>query len=404
MIRKVALYSVFALLALSCLEEPDCYNLNNNLIGISFRKMADNKSDTVRLIGITLNGSDSVFHSFKLATGVGLPVDVLGSEEVITFYFDDINGPVQRTLRTTYTSRVQFVSEDCGERFIVSNLRLEDHDFDSVRLVNDQPGKQETTNFIVYRCPITDRMKISFRQLGTTDSIGAPMDVFLDGITSDFSPGVLYPDDTASSFILPLNPESTSVAYNFDFKEGSGDLVVDYRTTTTTRYGVCGSQTFFAGLTASSGTFDKVLVVRDSIRDPAITNVLVQRCPETNLIRIDFRDQPGDDGQRVAVELDGITTDYSPEVLYADTAVNSVILPLNDQADVTRFTFEFESGSVDLEVGYTRTPVVLHKACSRFTISGLNIVSSGFATDPEVIEDETSFPVNTTNLAIFIPD
>jgi hypothetical protein len=404
MSRKVALYSIFALLALSCLDEPDCYNLNNNIIGIAFRKIADNRADTVALIGIMLNGSDSLFYHNILATGVELPLNVLGSDTEITFEFAGLNGPFVRTLHTSYTSKVQFVSEDCGERFIVSDLRLESHDFDSVRLVNAQPGREATTNYVVYRCPVTNRMKIGFRQLGTIDSVGTPMDVFLNGITSDFSPLVLYPDDTASTFILPLNPEATSVTYNFDFKEGSADLVVDYRTVTTTRYGVCGSQTFFAGLMASSATFDKVRVVRDSIRDPAVTNVLLQRCPDTNLIRIDFVNQAGEGGRRKVVELNRITTDYSAEVLYEGEAVSSVILPLNDQADATRFTFDLESGPVELEVGYTRTPVILHKVCERFAISELSIISSGFASDPEVLEDETAFPVNTTNLAIIIPD
>ncbi|HEY8510666.1 MAG TPA: DUF6452 family protein [Cyclobacteriaceae bacterium] len=404
MIRKVALYAIFALLALSCLDEPDCYNLNNNVIGIAFRKIADNKADTVAIIGITVNGSDSLFHETKLATGVELPVNVLDDEVEFVFQLAGLDGPITRTLRTSYKSRIQFVSEDCGERFIISDLRLEDHDFDSVRLVNDQPGREVTPNYGIYRCPITNRMKISFRQLGTVDSVGAAMDVFLDGISSDFSALVLYPDDTASSFLLPLNPASTSVTYNFDFKEGEADLVVDYRTVNTTRYSVCGSQTFFTDLFASSAVFDKVRVVRDSIRDPAVTNVLIQRCPDTNFIKIDFVNQAGEAGRRKVVALNGITTDYSAEVFYEDESVSSVILPLNDQADATRFTFDLESGPVDLEIAYTRTAVTLHKVCERFAISGLSIVSSGFATTPEVREDETEFPVNKTNIAIIIPD
>src|SRR5690606_8628996 len=111
MIRKVALYSIFALLALSCLDEPDCYNLNNNIIGIAFRKIADNRADTVALIGIMLNGSDSLFYHNILATGVELPLNVLGSDTEITFEFAGLNGPFVRTLHTSYTSKVQFVSE-----------------------------------------------------------------------------------------------------------------------------------------------------------------------------------------------------------------------------------------------------------------------------------------------------
>lgn len=404
MIRKVALYFVFALLALSCLDEPDCYNLNNNVIGIAFRKMADSRADTVALVGITLNGTDSLFYPMRLATGVELPLDVLSGESEITFHFAGIYGPFTRTLRTAYTSKAQFVSEDCGERFIISDLRLEDHGFDSIRLVNDAPGRNPTTNYIIYRCPITDRMKISFRQLAMNeDSLGVPMDVFVDGISPDFSPAVLYPDDTASTFILPLNPESESVTYHFDFTAGAADLAIGYRRVTSTRFGVCGNQTFYADLVASSDNFDKVLVVRDSIRDPAVTNVLLQRCPDTHLVKIDFVDQHGDDGQAVPITLNGITTDYAPDVFYAGETVSSVILPLNDQADMTRFTFDLEAGPIDVEVAYTRTPVVFHNTCASMAISDLSIVSSEFLSEPEVLSTETTFPVNTTNFAI-IPD
>src|SRR5690606_26536242 len=402
MIRKVAQYSFFALLAVSCLDKPDCYNLNNNVIGISFRKIADNRADTVALLGITVNGTDSVFYPDVLATGLELPLDVLSAESNVSFQFLGISGPVVRNLRTTYTSMAQFVSEDCGRRFIVSGLHLEDHDFDSVRLVNDQPGREPTTNYIIYRCPITDRMKVSFRQLGwDSDSLGTPLNVFVDGITSDFSPIVAPP--TASTFILPLNPESSSAAYHFDFTEGEADLTVNYRTVASTRYSVCGSQTFFTDLAVASHSFDKVIVLRDSIHDPAVTNMLLQRCRDTNLIKIDFVDQHGDGGALVELALNGIITDYMPGIFYEGETVSSVILPLNDQADVTRFTFDLETGPVTLEVGYARTPVVLHGVCDRMAISNISIISSGFASAPEVLASETTFPVNTTNLAI-IPD
>ncbi len=144
-------------------------------------------------------------------------------------------------------------------------------------------------------------------------------------------------------------------------------------------------------------------MVRDSIRDPAVTNVLLQRCPDTHLVRVDFVDQQGEGGEAVTLTLNGVTADYSQEVFYAGQEVSTVILPLNDQANVTRFTFDLESGPVDIEIGYTRTPIVLHGSCARMAIANLSIISSEFVSEPQVLEDETTFPVNTTNIAI-IPD
>src|SRR5690606_29411689 len=116
-------------------------------------------------------------------------------------------------------------------------------DFDSVRLVNTSPGSTPTTNLIVYRCPVTDLMRVRFRQLNMDeDSLGLPLDVFVDGIHADFSPAVLHPNDTASTFLLPLNAAATTTRYDFDFTTGAGFLQVGYRTAELTRYTLCGPQ------------------------------------------------------------------------------------------------------------------------------------------------------------------
>src|SRR5690606_29905937 len=115
---------------------------------------------------------------------------------------------------------------------------------------------------------------------------------------------------------------------------------------------------------------------------------------------IDFVDQHGDDGQAIPITLNGITTDYAPDVFYAGETVSSVILPLNDQADMTRFTFDLEAGPIDVEVAYTRPPVVFHNTCASMAISGLSIVASEFLSESEVLSYEITFPVNPAIFAI----
>ena len=402
MIRKVAWFLFFALLAVSCLDEPDCYNLNNNVIGISFRKLADNKADTVAMVGVTIDGTDSVFYPFRLVTGVELPLNFYASESEISFQRLDREAAITDRLLLAYRSQIQFVSEDCGERFLISNLEVLESDFDSIQVVNASPGKTTSTNLVVYRCPQTDLMRVGFRQLNMDeDSIGTLMDVFVDGILTDFSRDVFYPDDTASAFLLPLNPAATSARYDFDFTSGSGNVTMGYRTVETTRYNLCGTQLFFADLAVVDSDFDKAIVVKDSIQDPPVTNILLQRCPDTNLVRIAFREEAGET-TNIPVTVAGITADYTTETFYPNATVSSVTLPLNDQADVTRFSIAFEEGVVDIELGYARNPVVYHEVCTGMQINTLQVISSGFVSPPQVLDEEVSFPANTVNVAIIL--
>lgn len=403
MIKKVAWFLFFALLAVSCLDEPDCYNLNNNVIGISFRKLADNKADTVAMVGVTIDGTDSVFYPFRLVTGVELPLNFYASESEISFQRLNRDAAITDRLLLAYRSQIQFVSEDCGERFLISNLEVLESDFDSIQVVNASPGNTTSTNLVVYRCPQTDLMRVGFRQLNMDeDSIGTLMDVFVDGILTDFSPDVLYPDDTANAFLLPLNPAATSARYDFDFTSGSGHVTMGYRTVETTRYNLCGTQLFFADLAVVDSDFDKVIVVKDSIQDPPVTNILLQRCPDTNLVRIAFREEAGEGAANVPVGVTGITADYTTETFYPNATVSSVTLPLNDQADVTRFSIAFEEGVVDIELGYARNPVVYHDVCTGTQINTLQVISSGFISPPQVLDEEIRFPANTVNVAIVL--
>ena len=60
-----------------------------------------------------------------------------------THFFAD--GDSLDILQLTYLSQVQFVSEDCGEKFVLSRLRVGEHSFDSVRLVVDVPTQAGNT-------------------------------------------------------------------------------------------------------------------------------------------------------------------------------------------------------------------------------------------------------------------
>ena len=49
MVKKSAWFLSFLLMTAGCLDEPDCYLLNNNIIGVSFKKLENSTADTVAI-------------------------------------------------------------------------------------------------------------------------------------------------------------------------------------------------------------------------------------------------------------------------------------------------------------------------------------------------------------------
>jgi hypothetical protein len=123
-------------MTVACLDEPDCFNLNNDLIGISFKKLENSLADTVSLSLMGTTEPPLVFLADTAVSRIVLPLNYFQNE--MTFFFD--NDTVEYLLRLGYTSQAQFVSENCGEKFVLSNLRVLEHSFDSVRLVSDVPS------------------------------------------------------------------------------------------------------------------------------------------------------------------------------------------------------------------------------------------------------------------------
>ena len=62
-------------------------------------------------------------------------------EDETTFFFDP-SDTVHHFLRLGYVSQAQFVSENCGEKFVLSELQILETTYDSVRLVRDTPNSQ----------------------------------------------------------------------------------------------------------------------------------------------------------------------------------------------------------------------------------------------------------------------
>ncbi len=278
---------IFCLLVIGgCLEDPDCYQLNNNIVGIRFKKLFDLKADTVGILDITTGGTDSIFYKGGLATGVYLPVDFLGDGNDFTIntfskniFFNNnvyiVNHTSQtRLLDLTFSSKKQFVSLECGVRYILENLKIANHNFDSVRLLSSVPGNSTTTtNIEVYRCPQPNILKINFRQVVNERSVVDT--VYLKGITSpDYTWNISFAiPDSVTQIRIPLNDGADITTYNFEFADKSNTLQLGYKRTERLLFDVCGNQQFISDLDTIMHNFDSIRITKDTIQDPPVTNL-----------------------------------------------------------------------------------------------------------------------------------
>ena len=127
--------------AAACVDEPDCYNLNNYVVGIAFKKLEDSSADTVFVNALATAEPPLLFLADTSFSRLNLPLNYFEDETIFLFEEPD----TLRVLHLGYVSQAQFVSEDCGEKFVLSKLRVLEHSFDSVRLITDVPTSQAGT-------------------------------------------------------------------------------------------------------------------------------------------------------------------------------------------------------------------------------------------------------------------
>jgi len=266
------------------LDQPDCYQLNNNIVGIKFKKLFDNKADTLAILDIRTGGTDSIFYAQNFATGVYLPLDFLGDGNNFifrtynnSFIFSPLSqSPKTGVLDLAFSSKKQFVSLDCGIRYILENLKVEDHFFDSLRVLSSVPGNSNSaTNIEVYRCPQPNILKIKFRQVINGKS--AADTVSLKSITTlpDYSWNISFATDSLVTQVkIPLNDGADITTYNFEFSAGKSNfLSLGYTRTEKLLFDVCGNQQFISDLDTITHDFDSIRITKDTIQDPPVTNL-----------------------------------------------------------------------------------------------------------------------------------
>lgn len=271
-VRKSAWILCLCLLGVSCLEQPDCFNLINNTLNISYRKISDGALDTVAIESVSIVGLDSVFSS--TVRGVTVPLDfTVNSVSVVLDQADKT-----RLLDIGYKVQPQFVSEECGPRFGLSNLSISSPSGDSVRVLSGTPGGTGS-HVAVYRCPRNNVVRLAFRQNAASGEIRDTL-----GITStavDFEPIFYYPvTGAALNFInLPLNVASTSTQVTLELADPvrTATLTFTYEIVNKTVYKICGEQPFIRNVQVSADivtikSISSINYKTDSIYDPPKIN------------------------------------------------------------------------------------------------------------------------------------
>ncbi len=416
--RKTSWFIAFIILAASCLDDPDCFQLNNNFLGISFHVMGSTVADTLKATEISFSGTSAILAD-TVVTGISLPLNYTATGTDIFFTRTDGS---KDTLKLGYITKIQYVSDDCGSRYILSDLNVASHSFDSIRLVNTTPTKSGGTNIAVYRCPNVGMVGLTLQQLyisGTATQSATTRSTIFNSVTADFNGEKFYVDQTVSTLYLPVNLTQGSSTYTFDFADDFGlvdsvrKLRLTYRVFEEERYKQCGNQKFIDSLKVdfanAATTFDTASIALDSdddrleaLQDPAVVNVKLMRCPETNLTQVVFR-RPGTT-TATAVHIKSITTNYSSDIYNAGDTTSTVRLPLNPSASVNSTQFivtytEADRAPDTISVSYTTTLDTLFPGCGPQVIYSdlVNLLEGGDA--DVLITNDVKFPA-VTNIAV----
>ena len=412
---KKASWFIIALFAIGCLDDPDCFQLNNNIIGISFRVLGSTKPDTLYLLRIEVPGTDSIFHDTPRATAVDLPLNFTKDQTDINFI--QVGGT--NFLNLGYVTKTQFVSDECGSRFILTDLKVLDHDFDSVRIVDPNPDKKARNNIEVYRCPNPVYLTVVFRDLyynGTKEAYRAGS-VQLTGITDSFSGTEHYTNSNQTTFYLRVDTTTNQTTFEFKQLDGSiNTLTMDYARNYLKRYNPCDPGTYVSDLTIGSSSFVRSEIVKDqqgnlrkTITDPPEPNVYIYQCQRTNLLKIDFRERVSgtSSSQRAdTVLLRNVSTNYTSEIFYANKPATTITVPLNEALGSTDIYLKYDydlknpkTRTDTLRLTYTRSnPTTLISDCGpQILFSDVNLTKT--ITGLTVKNDSLRFPP-VTNIEI----
>ena len=268
--KKIIWFVFVANIAISCLNEPNCYQLDNGEILINFDVLAF-AADQDSLLDIRTSGTDSIFYPNEAVSQVKLPLNPNTKGQ--TYIFRWKNGSSD-TLSLGYSSQVRYVSEDCGQGYRFNNLYLQSaSSFDSVRILNPTPSQPVSVNIVIYRCANPDLAGVKFKTHKGTAAVDSALVV--NKLTTDYGQQV-ETSGSVSSFFLPLNKASSTTTFEFELVGGTTESLslIYSRQTIASPVSDCDSVTFFSKIKIAATSFDttSTKLIRTNTTGTATTN------------------------------------------------------------------------------------------------------------------------------------
>ena len=276
--KKAIWFTFLAAIAISCLDNPDCFRLNNGEFGINFRVMgfgADEKTlDSAKIVGTNIVVVSAI------PSSIGLPLDPLSDSLKYIFKWTDGH---EDSFTLGYTSQIQFVSADCGERHVFDGLNVLRHSFDSISIYSTKPTNPSSVNIQIFRCTNPNLFGLSFKQK-VTSTTTKDTAVTIQSIKLDFDTTTIRfkKDSLLTAVYLPLNKAADKAHYVFDFGT-AGTRVLDITYSRQSRLWAtqsCGTTTLFSALkmvskttTLANGDTTKYRYINKATVDPAILNL-----------------------------------------------------------------------------------------------------------------------------------
>jgi hypothetical protein len=377
--KKSSWFIFFLILAVSCLDDPDCFRLNNNVVGFAFRVIGSNRADTVRLVMVNVSGTDNYVPD-TVTSSVYVPINFTTDSSNVKFTYQDGS---THYLDLRYSLKTQFISVDCGSRYEVSNLQARGTDIDSVRVISRAPNKAAgAINIELLRCPNPRYVGVAFYDMSASNNNTVAFNIkagslAVDSIIAEYSGEVLYPQTSRTLFYLPVDPNAAETTFSFYARGGNPTIPQKLRVTYTTR-----PQNSFPDLcpgiqrveNLDVATLDAALAVADSLgidednefldylTDPPSTNIRLFRCPQTNLAKLVFRRRTAlnaTTSKDDTIAVKKITSNYAPDKIYAaNRKLTSVTLPVDPDANETIFYIEYTDSNIPTDTvhfSYTRT-------------------------------------------------
>ena len=130
----------------ACLDQPDCVEEAANEVIFEFKNATNGKNRNVDFNSVFIPGTDTVLYSSESTSKTVIPLNPVSS--TTTVIFDSNFG--KDTVVLSYHSVTRLISTECGAETFFLDLRVQEHTFDSLKVLNRNVLPDGKANFQIF--------------------------------------------------------------------------------------------------------------------------------------------------------------------------------------------------------------------------------------------------------------